>query len=286
MPLALSFILLSEQVEPSESDIRDFLATSWHSLLPANNFSTNDSTIAFEIGSTQVVLGIMPAPFSWSDLEGPCATSILWKDAQDTIKTHQAHIIVTVSAELVPIELSNILTQVTAAVMHATRTALGVYWGNARLLVPKAIFNDFAVEILPSAPPIHIWVDFRVGRNENGSSSGFTTGMVALGHMEFETENAPENSGELRERFLNLCEYVLENGPVILDGNRVGSNAAEKIRVEYSNSTFGCKNKIMRLLYEAPQEKRQNGSFGVESDEAKNKNIDALALVITPARQF
>ncbi|MFZ6818979.1 DUF4261 domain-containing protein [Undibacterium sp. Ji22W] len=261
MPLALSFILLSEQAEPSESDIQDFVATNWPDLPAVNNFSASEGSIAFDIGGSQVALGIMPAPFPWSDLEGPCATSILWKDAEIAVKAHKAHIIVTVKGELEPIELSKILTQVTAATIHATATALGVYWGNATLLIPKAIFNDFAVEILPNEPPLHIWVDFRVGSNENGLTSGFTTGMDALGHMEFETDNCPETPGELRERFLTLCSYVIENGPVIRDGNTVGANAEEKIHVVYSKSKFGCKGKVMRLVYETSQSKKFKWKF-------------------------
>ncbi len=261
MPLALSFILLSEQAEPSESNIQGFVAASWPGLPPVNNYSASEGSITFDIGGTQVALGIVPAPFPWSDLEGPCATSILWKDAENTVKAHKAHIIVTVRGELEPIELSKILTQVTAATMHATATALGVYWGNATLLVPKAIFNDFAVEILPNDLPLPIWVDFRVGSNENGRSSGFTTGMIALGHMEFETDNCPESPGELRERFLTLCGYLLENGPVIRDGNTVGANAEEKIHVVYSKSKFGCKEKIMRLVYDTPQSKKPKWKF-------------------------
>jgi Domain of unknown function (DUF4261) len=261
MPLAISFVLLSEQAEPRDTDIRDFLATSWPDLSPAINFSTGNGTLAFDIGLTQVVLGMMPAPIPWSDLEGPCATSILWPDAAASVKAHTAHIIVTVSGELAPIKLSNILTQVTASVLHATQTALGVYWGNATLLVPKEIFIDFAVDILPKGPPIHIWVDFRIGRDEAGNTSGFTTGMASLGHMEFETQSSPESPSELRERFLTLCGYVLENGPVIRDGNTVGANADEKICVVFADPSFGCKNKVMRLEYKMPESKKSKWKF-------------------------
>jgi hypothetical protein len=93
---------------------------------------------------------------------------------------------------------------------------------------------------------------FAVGRDTAKSSSGFTTGMAALGHMEFEAQGAPEPPGELRKRFEALAGYVLEHGPVIEDGDTIGEDANERIRVVFSDSAFGHEGKVMRLEYERP----------------------------------
>ena len=55
----------------------------------------------------------------------------------------------------------------------------------------------------------------------------------------------------MRERLLALAGYVLEKGPVISDGNTVGGDAGEKIRVVFSDSTFGHPDRVMRLVYES-----------------------------------
>ena len=73
--------------------------------------------------------------------------------------------------------------------------------------------------------------------------------MVALGHMEFEAEDVPESPGDLRDRFFGLANYVLENGPVIRDGDTIGEDARERIRVVYSQSAFGHEGQVMRLEY-------------------------------------
>jgi len=146
---------------------------------------------------------------------------------------------VTISGEFDPVGLSTMLTQVTAAVMASCPATIGVYWGNATLIIPKPIFIDFAETILPEGPPLHIWVDFRVGRDSEKSSSGFTSGMVALGHMEFEAVNSPEPPGELRERLMALAGFVLENGSVLKNGDTVGEDADERIRIVYTKSNFG-----------------------------------------------
>jgi hypothetical protein len=100
------------------------------------------------------------------------------------------------------------------------------------------------------------WVDFRVGRNAAGKTSGFTTGMESLGHMEFETEDSPEPPHELRDRFFALANYVLDNGPVIRDGDTIGEDANERIRVVYADSAFGHEGKVMRLQYTPVEQKK------------------------------
>ncbi len=242
-------VVFSEIPELSLKDIQTSLASHWPALPHPTEENQQGVTLSFRLGSSDVILGTIPAAVPWSDLEGPCATSLLWRDAASILQTHKAHVIVTISGELDPIALSSLLTQVSASVMDSSPFAIGVLWTNAALIVPKALFIEFAVKILPSGPPLDIWVDFRVGKISEKSSSGFTTGMNALGLMEFETQAANEIPSELRKRFSSLARYVILNGPVIKDGDTVGENADEQIRVVYSDSQFGNKSKVMRLDY-------------------------------------
>lgn len=250
MALSISMVMFSDRPQLDVAAIQRDMATKWPNLPAATDADQKGTTLSFRIGSADVIMGVMPAPIPWTDLEGPCATSVLWRDAASTLKNHKSHVIVTVNGELDPIALSTLLTQATASVMATSPTALGVYWGNATLVVPKDVFIDFSVEVLPLGPPLHIWVDFRVGNDGERTSAGFTTGMAALGHMEFESQNAAEPPSELRERFLALANYVIENGPVINDGDTVGEDANERIRVLHADSAFGHKTKVMRLVYE------------------------------------
>jgi hypothetical protein len=56
-----------------------------------------------------------------------------------------------------------------------------------------------------------------------------------------------ESPNELGERLVALAGYVVENGPVIKDGDTVGEDADERIRVMCSPSAFGHKEQVMRL---------------------------------------
>ena len=257
MTLAISMVLCLDDAVPRSADIQRELTTRFPDLPAATDGEQKETTIAFRVGSDDIILAQMPAPFPWSDLEGPCATSILWKNAAEEVKRHKYHWIVTVmSPESEPIPLAERLTQATVALMAACPSAIGVYWGNATLLVPTNLFIDFAQKIMPAGPPLHIWIDFRIGRDSERSSSGFTAGMTALGHMEFETQNCPEPPGELRQRLESLARYVLENGPVIKDGDTIGEDANERIRIVYSKSSFGHKGRVMRLEYETASPKK------------------------------
>lgn len=255
MALSLAFVPLMSGGMPKANLVAADLAKNWPNLPPAKNIDAKADTLAFRIGAIDVIIAIMPAPIPWADLEGPCATSILWKDAASVLKKHTRHLIVTVQGADDPILLATRLTQACSAILATCPHAPGVYWGNAALVIPSKIFQDFAVEVLPGAPPLHIWVDFRVGPSGKGTMSGFTQGMTQFGLMELETESSPESVGDLRERLFGLANYLVENGPVIKDGDTIGADANEKIRVVYSKSAFGSEGKVMRLEYGEPKKK-------------------------------
>lgn len=252
MPLQITMILFNEAPAYAVNALQAFLSSSWPDLPLISDVSAEENTLAFNVAGAEVVIGTMPAPVPWSDLEGPCATSILWPAAAPVLQCLTHHAIVTVRGELNPVALSTVLTQVTAAVMATTPGTPGVFWTNAALLVPKDMFIDFAVKIMPLGPPLTIWVDCRVGWTEvDAFSAGFTTGLAELGLMELEAENATEPPAELRKRFEAIARYLLENGQVISDGDTLGESADEKIRVVYGPSAFGIEGTVMRLVYEA-----------------------------------
>jgi hypothetical protein len=248
MTVAISMVLLRNEEQLPVADIEREIRSRYPELEVSLTVDA-EATPSFELKNGQLILGSMPAPVPWTDLEGPCATSILWKNAAEQVRAHKAHIIVTVLSDLDPVEKSILLTQCTTAVLAACDAAIGVYWGNATLIVPKNIFVEFAERVLPHGPPLDIWVDFRVGWKTRTTSAGFTQGMEALGHMEMEISEIPEKPAELRQRFQDLASYLLQ-GAVIRDGHTVGRDANEKIRVVYSGSSFGSTRRVMRLQYE------------------------------------
>ncbi len=257
MSISMCMVALGPGAKLSASALQKDLRETWPSLGEMSKPEKGNGTLSFTLGSASVILGMMPAPIPWSELEGPCATSWLWRDAATEMRKHKGHVIVTVMQEGEVLPRVKLLTQVAASLAHTCAGALGVYYGDATLVVSPELFYQFAAEMLPDGYPLPIWVDLRVGPGDDGKMCGFTTGLAALGHMEMETLNSPDQPGELRERFLELAAYLLENGPVIQDGNTVGRDANERIHVTHTDSAFGHEGQVMRLDWE-PTKKRKS----------------------------
>jgi hypothetical protein len=251
MAIFTAMIALGPDPSISATDIQHDFGSNWPNLPITMNVEKHKGVLSFRIGDSEVSLGHMPAPIPWSSLEGPCATSFLWPNASKELRPHMSHLIVVASGKSSKLELAKLATQITAAVLGTCTAAIGVYWGSATLVVPAKIFREFAIEVLPTGPPIQIWIDFRVGKNEQGKSIGFTHGLAELGFMEMETGSASESPVQLRDRLWSLATYLLEKGPVIKDGDTVGQDAKEKIRVVYSPSIFGHPDQVMRLDYQS-----------------------------------
>lgn len=269
MNISIAFIPLNPGARLSSAAILAGFAEQWPKLPKPEPDQALSDQIALRVGDCDVIIATMPAPIPASDLEGPSKTSWLWPDAELALRAHDRHLIVTVTSPEGPIERSRLLTQVCASILATCAEAPGVFWTNAALLVPSKVFREFATKILPGIPPLYIWVDFRVGQSDSGKSSGFTTGMAELGHMEFETESSPEPPEELRERFFGLANYVLENGPVIEDGHTIGEDENERIRVVYAPSAFGHDKQVMRLEYESADP----GSANAEHRDKKKTRL-------------
>jgi hypothetical protein len=254
--ISLAFVPLAAKARIYAKDVAADIARKWPDFPDVKPEEGNPGQLSFETGGLSVIAQYVPRPIPWGDLEEPCQTSMLWEDAEEELRDHAGHMIVTTFGDAEPLDRMKFLTVVLAGMLGACDKALGVYWGGARLVVPSKLFQDMAKDILPDGLPLFIWIGFRAGKNDDGTTSGFTTGLRDLGHREFETDNATDSVGTLRERLFNLSCYVLENGPVIKDGNTVGADESEKIRVVYSESLFGNEGEVMRLDYQTGRKKK------------------------------
>ncbi len=111
---------------------------------------------------------------------------------------------------------------------------------------------------MPESLPVHIWVDCQVGLDNNGKNIGYTVGMAALGHLDIEAVNVPESLEDLRDRLYLIVSYILENGPIIKDGDTIGKDSLERVHVIYRKSVLSRdRGKVMCLEYSLPRNKRR-----------------------------
>jgi hypothetical protein len=217
---------------------------------PAEFNMDKEQILTFKAAGEIFALALMPAPYPWSDLEGPCATSWMWpkETPASSVKRHRRHLLVTmVGGNGEPIPRRLMLTAVTAAAAQQPGV-LGIYWPEATLVHHPRIFIEMAQKITSAeAPPVYLWVDYRLFKNKDGSIGLFTTGLRPLGHMEMEIPSIQMNPGELREWAVNITYYLIENGPVLKDGNTIGVDANHQLRIRHVKSQFGSPDTVMRF---------------------------------------
>jgi hypothetical protein len=166
----------------------------------------------------------------------------------ENVKRHRSHLLITLNGGVAdPVRRRLILTAVTA-IAAKQPGVMAVYWPEATLVHFPLLFVNMAEEInSPEGPPLYLWVDLRVIRNEDGTTGLFTTGLSALGHMEIEIPSIDMEPGELREWILHIMYYLLENGPVLKHGQTIGMTAEQQIRIRHCPSSFGHVGTVIRL---------------------------------------
>lgn len=237
----------------------------WPETHSSDEWTVDGNTLSFDIGGAAITIGQMPAKIPTAELEGPCQTSLLWPSAADEIQRHQSHSIVTILDASDPITASKLLTSAVVSFMAVHESAIGVYWCDSVAVHSKDVFNELATELLPDQLPAILWVDYRVSPTENGRANGFTHGLKSLGHKEIEAMDAHENAKELYDRLSGLVDYLLENGPVINDGDTLGESETERIRCIVGESKAGHPDAVMKLVYGQPEINISLKSFAVVS---------------------
>lgn len=148
-----------------------------------NSLHAKNDVYVFGLGEDNATVALMPVPIPWSNLEGPCATAWWWSEASEKMKNHTHHVLVALLGQgddLVKRYMT--LTQLTAAVASLTDAA-GVYWGSGTLVHDPQVFIEQTDNMTSDDLPLHLWIDFRLETNDDGSCRLFTTGMKAFGKM-------------------------------------------------------------------------------------------------------
>jgi len=247
MALVLSMVPLAENRLPTVEQLCQVFALDVPADEGPHNVEFNGKALTMQIGEHDVAVGLVPRPIPWSDLEGPAATSFLWRDAAAELQNQQAHMLVTVfGKQPEPISLWMTMTRVAAALV-ATPWALGVYWPVAGLVHAPATFRALTAQMNRQALPVPLWIGVRIGSNDDGSLYGFTTGMAAFEYMELEISSCDWTPQEIIDRLYSFAHYVLASGVVLEQGQTIGVTADEKISIEYRPSICGDGRTVVHL---------------------------------------
>lgn len=209
----------------------------------------------YHLEDRRVQLCLAPMPIPWTVLEGACAENMLWPDAAEVCRQHQAQLVVGLQGEPDPIRRHLMLTDLAAAVAREA-DALGVYWGDGGVVQSTELFSRLAAEAAPERLPLMLWVGFYKFMYE-GVPFVATEGLKSFGVMEVEGGSAHLKPMELLAKVYDLSHYLCLQGPVVKDGDTVGNSAQERFPVRYLPSVLGREETVMRVLFDPPKRPRR-----------------------------
>lgn len=238
LPLCLAMVALTQAKPIDAQALINFLQEHWKEVPCAMNISYEGDTLSFEINDAVVALTLIRMPIPWMDLERPCRTAWHWPEAGKYLRAHQAHFIATVSgANSDQVEAMLLLTRVIAATA-ATTDACGIYWGAGPVVNAPDTFIKAAQRTSRDYLPLYLWLAFHLESQPDGSVMLQTSGLRAFGLMELELLAPYEKASMLLDRAFNFAHYLLDNGPVLKNGDTIGLSDHELFRVQHVPSTF------------------------------------------------
>jgi hypothetical protein len=172
------------------------------------------------------------APYP-DNLDHATAFAYWWPDAKNDISRHRAHLLVAGNWFKHSRLHAHIRHSVLVHELLDQLPVIGVLWGS--VLTPPNIFKGEFASTLKGAVPFSLWVLIQFSKQPGGNILISTLGMGDFGLMEIETESSLslEQTYDLVRKF--GC-YILANGPVVRDGETMGQNADERIKVRHIRS--------------------------------------------------
>ena len=202
------------------------------------DMTTEDGVTVAQIPGGAVGMVLISAPVPPGDLEGPTAVAWHWPTAGEAIARHASHVIVHAgSSTLDLLDLRLLHTRFVAAVAETTG-AIGVYVGGA-MLVRAA--DDYVAEARMASHdnlPLLCWLGVNPVREEDGSASGYTTGMHDLGFLELEIRRSERPVTEVLGVLADAASYQLTTGKRLGDGETFGFSETDRRRIRHTRSAF------------------------------------------------
>lgn len=229
----------------------------------------SDGPVCLGLDDRMIALLGVPAQVG-DDVAEIAEHSRLWPNAEPAPVDYAAHTIVTVlrpgaghddATYEDAIEDAVLLSRVIASIIALTDTVRAVYFGSANHVILPALFRDLMKDTLPE-PPLLAWVAMNVGERPDGVMTGHTRGLDMLDLPDVEIPETPESAGDTFERLAGIVSYLVEQGPVIGDGDTIGSTEVAEIVVDHAPSAFDPERTVLRLKFDVGQNKRKRGWFG------------------------
>ncbi|WP_430333649.1 DUF4261 domain-containing protein [Rhodococcus sp. ACT016] len=222
-----------------------------------------DGPLRLDLGDSMIALLTVPARVG-DDVADIAQHSRLWPNTVPAPVDYTAHTIVTVlrpgATHTDAIADTVLLSRVIASIIALTDAVRAVYFGSADHVILPALFRDLMKDTLPE-PPLLAWVAINVGERPDGVMTGHTRGLDMLDLPDVEIPETPESAADTFDRLTGIASYLVEQGPVIGDGDTIGSTEVAEIVVDHAPSAFDPDRTVLRLKFDADRNPPKRGWF-------------------------
>ncbi len=225
------------------------LSWRWPGVGNPQNLVRGDHEVGFALGEAAVLMVNIDAQMDYVDFPDQQVSDKLWPGSVNGLMRHQSHMLLSVNLENRRwTDLFELATKMTASVLSAAPSALGVYWPSTPQLINRVAFLEGA-SALPSLP-LELWVNITVGKGRDGSVTASTSGLNAFGLRELEMVDSPESRDAARIRLTNLVSQMLVQRRNVNDGASLGYDDTWKVEVVVAPSKLDRAGDVSQILFE------------------------------------
>lgn len=229
-----AFALLSKAAWDKEQFFAD-LNEEWGIEVSDEN-PGDDKVVYVDVEGFRLIVAMMPMAVPNGEAEHYAKANYMWKDAENIVARHKAHLIVTVLGEGDMLKRANVFVKICSSLLNQDN-AVALYSEGA--VYSPEMFRDFSGVLkddsLSGEVPILNLVWF--GIYGDGKISGvYTYGMRRLGKEEIEVY-VPQKMADLnqiRSFLVSVAAYVIGEDVILRDGETIGFSAEQKLPIKLS----------------------------------------------------
>lgn len=222
----LGFVLLNRP----DYDWKSMVSTmkqDWNLVITEG--SDGDSLV-FTVGEMMVACAYMPAPIPDNEVDDCCKFNLLWPEAEQVVKSQQAHVIVTVMNATDAVAGHVLFTQVTASLLQWEH-AIAYY--SAPMVVSASSYVEHAETIKEHDVPVQLWVFTGLYTQEQKACT-YTVGLNKFGKDEIEVLQSEHSLADVFGFMQSIISYVVEYDVILQGGQTIGFSADQKLQMTRS----------------------------------------------------
>ncbi len=251
-PLVTAIVLRAPHL-PDETAVRDRVARLWPGDGAPGHSQREDAVVRIAIPGGVLAYELISERFDLGALRGAIDDALTWwPDAVASFRGHQAYLRVsTTSSVLAPVFTGLVHTAGVAALLEELESlsavVSGVVWNDERVY-PADFVLQHARAGSAQRPPLGVWVGFHFGK-PGAPAPAYTTGLPAFGLMNVEVADEGRTLDEVVAMMSSLALHLLVYGPVVNDGDTIGHNETERIRVRVVSSFCDRVETVYRIVW-------------------------------------